>query len=336
MKQRLGGLITAAGNVYTAALLGFLLLQRTPLGGAWPVRLVANFLPYLFLPLLLLVPLILFSQSRRSKIVISLPCVIFFLLYGHLFLPHATNVPGVGENTLTIMTYNVTRGAPGVEEILSIIETEDADVVALQEVSPKVGEALYSLADRYPYMAVHPTPDGYAGCAVLSRFPLANDEVYPLVVGTHLSQRVVLDLDGESIHLFSVHLQPPQLAVRRGGARFLVPAGYDTTTQDQEMARLLEELDALEGKVVVVGDFNMTDQATGYLELTRVLRDAHREAGWGFGHTFPDREALFVATPFPLMRIDYVFHSPDLTARRSYVGERGGPNHRFLVAELSF
>lgn len=80
----------------------------------------------------------------------------------------------------------------------------------------------------------------------------------------------------------------------------------------------------------------MTDQSPGYRELRRRLLDAYREAGWGFGHTFPDMEVRSMPTPFPLVRIDYIFHSRDMRASRSYVGDRGGPDHRFLVAELSF
>jgi vancomycin resistance protein VanJ len=233
------------------------------------------------------------------------------------------------------MTYNVTRGDPGVEQILSIIQSENADVVALQEVSPELAEAVAQLSDRYSYMALHPTPDGYAGSAVLSRYPLSGDEVFPLVEGAHLFQQVAIDVRGAEIHLLNVHLQPPRLPVRRGGSRILVPSGYDTSTQDRELERLFREMEKLDGPMIVVGDFNMTDQSPGYRELTKNLEDAYREAGWGFGHTFPDVQVRSIATPLPVVRIDYVFHTHDMAALRAYVGDRGGPNHRFLVAELS-
>jgi vancomycin resistance protein VanJ len=335
MKRRFRGLAIAAGNVYTGVLLGFVLLQRTGVGDTWPMKLAANFQPYLFLPLLLLVPLIVILRSRLAKLIICLPCALFLLLYGQLFVPQLGSVSTGSEQTLTVMTYNVTRGDPGVEHILSIIQSEDADIVALQEVSPKLAEALAQLGDRYPYQALHPTPDGYAGSAVLSRYLLSGDEVFPLVDGTHLFQRVTIDVRGTEIHLLNVHLQPPRVPVRRGGSRILVPAGYDTSTQDRELERLFQEMEKLGGPIVAVGDFNMTDQSPGYRKLTRNLEDAYREAGWGFGHTFPDVEVRSIATPLPVVRIDYVFHSRDMAARRAYVGDRGGPNHRFLVAELS-
>jgi vancomycin resistance protein VanJ len=338
MKDKLRRIILAAGNVYAVLVLLLLALQRTPLGSQWWLRLGGDFLPFWFLPLLVLAPgVFLVSRSRAARALICVPGLLFVLLYGDRFLhlPAAAS-SARPEPTLTVMTYNVTRGDPGREEILSIIDKQDADVVALQEVPPKVAEAVSGLSDRYPYQALHPTADGYAGCAVLSRFPISEDEVLFLVEGMHLSQRLVLDVEGKRVHLFNVHLQPPRLPGEvRLASLLLVPSYYDTTTQDRELARLLEELAGLEEPVLVVGDFNMTDQSEGYKRVTSELGDAFREVGWGFGHTYPDVEVRSVPTPFPLVRIDYIFHSREMTSLRAQVGDRGGPDHRYLVAELA-
>jgi len=336
VRGRFGKLIAAGSSVYVLFLLGIVLCRATHLGGPWWVRMAGDFLPILFLPLLVLAPLVLIlSRSRPARLLLCLPVILFVLLYGRLFLPKPAAALSDGDQTFSVMSYNVTRGDPGVDTILSIIESENPDVVALQEVSPEVAEAVSSLAPVYGYMALSPTPDGYAGCALLSRFPIVSDEAFPLVEGMHLYQRVVLDLQGQRVHLLNVHFQPPRLPLRRGGSRVLVPVVYDTTTQDHELERLLVELETLEGPAVVVGDFNMTDQSPGYGQLTRRLGDSYGETGWGFGHTFPDQEARSIPMPFPLLRIDYIFHSRDIMANWSYVGDRGGPNHRFVVAGLS-
>jgi vancomycin resistance protein VanJ len=328
--------IAVSTVIYTGTLLGVMLLQRTSLQGLWWVRLAANFLPFLFLPLLLLLPLVVLSRSKLAGLVVCVPCLLFLLLYGHLFLPNLARASDQGQNSLSVMSYNVTTGDPGVDQILSIIENESADVVALQELPFGVAEALPGLGERYPYQALHPTPDGYRGSGVLSRFPIHGDEAYPLVEGMHLYQHAVLDVEGREVHVLNIHLQPPEVRGRWLGGYLPLPTAYHTTVQDQELNRLLEELDGLEQTVVVLGDFNMTDQSEGYRRLTRRLGDAHREAGWGFGHTFPDGEVRSIPTPFPLVRIDYIFHSWDLVAEKAYVGDNGGPDHRFLVAELSF
>jgi vancomycin resistance protein VanJ len=336
MRRRARKVIVAAGIAYAALLLGFLLLRSTPLRDAWWLRLPADFLPFLSLPSLALLPaVLLWARSRATKALVFLPCLIIVLLYGPLFLPQPLVASSSSGMEISVMSYNVTRGDPGIDAILRIIESESADIVALQEVTPEVAHALGDLSVRYPYTALHPTPDGYDGCAVLSRFPITEEEAFPLVEGAHLYQRLALDVDGQRVHLLNLHLQPPALTVLRAGSRFPIPVGYDSTSQDQELERLLEELDDLEGRVIVVGDLNMTDQSPGYREVTRRLTDAYRRAGWGLGHTFPDREVRSIPTPFPLIRIDYIFHSRDMSTGRAYVGDRGGPNHRFLVAELS-
>jgi vancomycin resistance protein VanJ len=337
MRRWFRGIVTISTASYTGALLALILMQRTPLHGVWWVRLAGDFLLYMFFPLLLLLPLAILSKSRLAGAVISVPCLLFLALYGNLFVPRLAKASDHGEHTLTVMSYNVNRGDPGIEQILSIIEHEDPDVVALQDLSPEVAEALSSLEGRYPYLALHPRPDGYSGSGVLSRFPIVHDEAYPLVEGMHLYQHVVLDVEGRGVGLLNVHLQPPQFRGHRlGGTPAFLPMGYVTTVRDRELDRLIEELDGLEGTVLAVGDFNMTDQSAAYRRLTRRLGDAHREAGWGFGHTFPDGEVRSIPTPFPLVRIDYIFHSGDVAAAKAYVGDSGGPDHRFLVAELSF
>jgi vancomycin resistance protein VanJ len=336
LKRGAGRLAIAASNVYVAALLVLVALHRLLPEGPWWVRLAAYALPCLFLPLLAFLPLVLLSRSRSAKVLICVPCLLFVLLYGNLFVPNlASASPGNGD-TLSVMTYNVTTGDPGVDEILAIIQDERPDVVALQELPQEVAEAAADLQEEYPYQALHATPNPYAGCGVLSRFPILEDQAFPLAEGGHLYQRVLLDVDGREVQLLNVHLQPPRLVGQlRGDSRLFVPVGVSTEVQDQELARLLEEFDGLKETVVVAGDFNLTDQSAGYRKLTARLVDAHREAGWGFGHTFPDEEVRSIPTPFPVVRIDYVFHSPDIRALTTYVGGRGGPNHRFLVAELS-
>jgi vancomycin resistance protein VanJ len=337
MKHKLSGLAAGTSNAYTVLLLGFLLLHRTPAGSWWWVRLVGDFLPHLFVPLLVLAPLVLVSRSRAAKLMIGVPCVAFALLYGELFFPSLGAGSSQQERTLKVLTYNVTMGEPGVDEILSIIESENPDVVALQEVSLEVEQAVARLAVDYPYQALHPVPGGSVGSGVLSRLPILEDEAFALVQGTHLFQHAVLDMGGSRVHFLNIHLLPPWLPGRWwGGHRFYVPAGYDTTVQGQELQQVLAMVDGLEGPIVVAGDFNMTDQSAGYRALTQRLGDAYREVGWGLGFTFPDQEARHFLTRYPLLRIDYVFHSRDMTAHRAYVGETGGPNHRYLVAVLSF
>ena len=77
---------------------------------------------------------------------------------------------------------------------------------------------------------------------------------------------------------------------------------------------------------------DLTDQQGLYAPLTRHLRDAHHESGWGMGFTF----TRFPRFGLPMWRIDYVFHSPDLVALSTAVEDYGGSDHRPVIVRLAF
>jgi len=93
---------------------------------------------------------------------------------------------------------------------------------------------------------------------------------------------------------------------------------------------------AVTAPVVVQGDFTMSDQSRAYSALTTSLQDSFREAGTGLGRTFPNSLHLGrVRIPGPLVRIDYVFHSPQLQATAATVNcIEGQSDHCAVVVVL--
>ncbi len=86
---------------------------------------------------------------------------------------------------------------------------------------------------------------------------------------------------------------------------------------------------------IVLTDFNVTDQTTAYAILTGPLRDAWREAGWGFGHTWGRTVIRGVRIPVWFVRIDYVFYSPHWRALSAHTGPWDGiSDHRAVSATL--
>lgn len=91
--------------------------------------------------------------------------------------------------------------------------------------------------------------------------------------------------------------------------------------------------------MIVVGDFNSTDQSEVYQLLGRVLTDAHRAVGWGLGHTFPAYAGSFRGIPILpwQMRIDMIFYSDEFAALRSQVGPTyGESDHLPVLAQLTW
>jgi endonuclease/exonuclease/phosphatase family metal-dependent hydrolase len=122
-----------------------------------------------------------------------------------------------------------------------------------------------------------------------------------------------------------------------------LPTGLYYADQSPEIEELIPHITGVKDPILVMGDFNMTDQNPGYQLLTQVVRDAYREAGWGFGFTFPnphraDRPLSLgpVSVPAPLVRIDYIFHSAQLLSEQAHAICQGGSDHCYVVAQLSY
>jgi endonuclease/exonuclease/phosphatase (EEP) superfamily protein YafD len=324
-------LVFAAANLlaplHAALIVAYFALRWLGRGGFWPVDALGYVLPWLFLPLAVLWPAVLWRRSRVLLVVAAVPTTLFLLTYGALYLPRRP-LRAVGP-AFTVMTYNVLYLNTDVDGVAGQIEAHAPDLFALRELEPPLARALESrFAGQYPYRRFEP------GCGFFSRFPVREYEAFQLVAGEgDWAQQAVLDVEGHPLTVLSVHPRsPPLVGFHPWGLPLGVPTGFDNAERDADVRALLARLDEMETPLVVVGDFNLTDQQELYPALTRTLRDAHRESGWGLGFTF----TRFRHLGLPTWRIDYVFHSPDLAALSTTVGDWGGSDHRPVIARLAF
>ncbi len=322
----------AAGvyGVITALWAGLKLVDST-----WtPVEMISNLSPLALLPSLLLVPLSLWRR-RWPVMALSLPAAVVVLLsYGGLFLPRSVQAKATAQ-PLRFLTYNVHAETADVRSMLDVILAADADVVALQEVSPAMAEALaVHLVDRYPYQALHPNfVNPIWGQGVLSRYPIVEDEYWVISLG---HQRVKIDRLGTPLVLYNTHPVHP----------FLLEEGrlFDPQPHQREVQEVLRRAALDQGEILIAGDFNMTDQASDYARLAAQFDDTYREVGWGLGWTFPDftllkarpaKTAIFSAVGRPVVRIDFIFHNRALRPMSARVWPTsGGSDHRPIVAEF--
>jgi len=324
-------LAVAGVNLLTPLHAGLIVTYYTLrwLGGShlWFADALGYVLPWLFAPLLVLLPGTLLRRSRLLVILAAVPAALCLLTYGQLYLPRMP-VRAVGP-TFTAMTYNVLYRNRDADQVAAAIEAHGPDFFGLRELEAPLAQALESrLTDRYPFHKVEP------GCGFWSRYPILQYEAFRLGGGEgHFVQQLALDVDGHEVTVLSVHPRsPPLQGFHPLGLPLGVPTGFANEGRDADMRDLLAHLEELDGPLVVMGDFNLSDQQAPYAELTRHLRDAHRESGWGMGFTF----TRFPRLGLPMWRIDYVFHSPDLVALSTVVGDYGGSDHRPVIARLAF
>jgi endonuclease/exonuclease/phosphatase (EEP) superfamily protein YafD len=216
-----------------------------------------------------------------------------------------------------------------VDALATSIATHGPDFFGLRELLPEMAEALEpGLTERYPYHRIEP------GCGFWSRYPILSYETFRLVEGEGTwAQQLVLDIEGQAVTVLSVHPRsPPVYGVPLPDVWGRLPAALDDKGRDADLRGLLSRLEGIEGPLVVIGDFNVTDRQSLYAPLTHRLHDAHRESGWGMGFTFSHRPDVGLA----LWRIDYVFYSPELVVLSTRAGDYAGSDHRPVIARLTF
>lgn len=300
------------------SLVFWLPLRLWPGDALVPVRLINYFMPWLLLGL---VPaLIITGIARRQWLVgaLAIPTAFIVFSYAPLFLPR-TDLAKAESTTLKVMSYNVWRNNQDFPAAVQSIVEELPDVLLIQEADRADVNALQDeLHHRYPHQEFHFAYEQRMKQAIISRYPLTWQEVSR---SQGRAQKVIVHVPGRDVLMVNVHFSQP----------------YDWQRQHKEMVQLVDGLDSVELPLIVGGDFNTTDQSEVYRMIERRLANAHWQAGWGFGFSFPaDRRSFRGLTPpTPLIRIDHIFYSDHFlaTAART-LSDGGGSDHFPIIAEL--
>lgn len=244
--------------------------------------------------------------------------------------------PGVGP--VRFMTYNIhssydPTGRFDIEAIASVIEDSGADVVGLQEI-PRgrlisgVSDQLALLQERlgFEHSAFFGTTDPTWGNAVLSRYPITSvQKEYLPLVGTPLRRGylgVDLRIGDRNLLFISTHLQH----VNDKDLHDQDPEADLYPVHHEQIATILRQWDD-EQPAVMVGDFNARP---GWRQVEEILAagwiDSWAEAGVGDGFTANAVD--------PKHRIDYIFHTPDLSVTDVGVLLSQASDHFPVVADI--
>lgn len=315
------------------------------------VSLLNEFTPFYFLPLPLWLLTAAIARTRSALFASAVPWLMFASLYGDLFVPRPVHVAEwlgrapPGETRLRVMTFNVFAASRPTDELVGIIAEAHPDVLLTQELVPSLAQALDAeLKATYPYSRLR-TSGGWGAQGIWSRYPIVSEEVWDGSRREAQWQHAVLNVDGQPVHVVSLHLTTPSVNWRvRQDWPVPVAVGQMAQARSLEVTWLVPRLRPLvQGPepLIVAGDLNLTDQTPEFQRLLDTgLTSAYRQAGWGFGLTFPatPRVRFFRRTlrvPTPLVGIDHILLSPRVAARRALVWpEAAGSDHRPVVADL--
>jgi vancomycin resistance protein VanJ len=328
----LGALIA----LYALAIVALQIGWRTGIADAWWLDVLNIFGLWLYLPLPMCAAAALVARPRALAWLLVVPLLAFGYDYVALLGWNTSPPPGA---PLRVMTWNILWSPHALDPVVRTIEEQQPDIVALQELGTDQAQALASLlAAEYPYSALQ--PGGFDGLGVWSRYPITHAAPREDRDDGCACQRLEVAMGGTTIKIVNAHPQAPHYHLRywRPSRRlpyFPIPAGYDAAHQDKAIRVIANDADRTEEPLIVLGDFNVGDRQPNYGVLRRSLRDAYRDAGSGFGLTFPNHTIPLGRWMIPpLIRIDYIFHNAYFAAAAAHTVADPVSDHRAVVADL--
>ena len=314
---------------YAGCVVAWLILLGTPLAAWWPISTASALHLGLYAPIPVLGLLALARRSPRAAIWLLLPLLLFVGEYAPDFLPKRDSPTG---RPLRVLTANLHVENASAERVAGAFLAEKPDVIAVQELGGRVAPALSELLSReYPHQALYPRALP-SGMGIFSRYPVLSTALDEMAPGSCSCQAASLDFAGRPIAVLNVHPAPPSIRYAHPLGVGL-PIGLDPGFHEESLRVILDRADAAREPLLVVGDLNLADRQPFYRVFSRQLGDAHREAGWGLGYTYPS-DGAYGLPLFPLARIDYVLHDRAWAASSVTVRATPGSDHRSVVADL--
>ncbi|MYX15201.1 endonuclease/exonuclease/phosphatase family protein [Streptomyces sp. SID8374] len=264
-------------------------------------------LPWTGLAVPVLLALAAVRRSRLAAVAVLAPALVWASLLGPTLIDKRSTGHG-----LTVLSHNVDEANPDPAGTARALAGAKADVLALVELSQESAPVYErELAAAYPHHTV------LGGVGLWSRYRLSAVAEVEIMPWTRAMRATAATPEGP-VAVYAAHLA----SVRVSAAGF-------TTGRRNEAARALAAAVRAETapRVVVLGDFNGTYQDRALAPVTSQLRSAQREAGSGFGFTYPAR--------FPVVRIDDVLVK-GLTPLASWTLPATGSDHRPVAATLRF
>lgn len=286
--------------------------------------------PFLFAGTLVgLVAVLLLLRGGRGKRAAAGLAIVGLIASSATYLPEALSglapaavPPDVGRTVVRIMTHNVFGKNYDAARVVSVIRQEDPDIIAFQEFFPEQRGALTPLLKKaYPY-SVHCRGGKRANLALFSRIPFTQGDKFACPDDAYGGQRTAHILaefalrDGGHFSVITTHLDWPYPIERQAG----------------QMAELAQVAAAVQGPLVVMGDFNSTPWSyalRGFGDktgLTRWTRDL-----W----TYPMRFSIKGwRDTLPFLPLDQVF-TRGMDVYALHAAAPTGSDHLPVVFEVS-
>jgi endonuclease/exonuclease/phosphatase (EEP) superfamily protein YafD len=237
---------------------------------------------------------------------------------------------GAAPTAWRALSYNLLHEQADLAASLDVIGRADADVVCVQELTPRFARAFAARFGRvYPHRRFEER-EGTWGVGVASRHPLEDAEVFAQSPHRMPAVQATVVRGGERVTVVCVHLFPPG-ARRRKEAGLLGTMRENAELRVQQADGLARRLAARRGPLLLLGDFNEADDDAA----VKRLRDAGFAVacdidGERCGGTYPGGTSLWPA----VFQVDHIL-GRGLRFHRAEVRSEGSSDHYPIVAEFT-
>ena len=240
------------------------------------------------------------------------------------------NIPmgGAGHSassSFRLMTLNTRVGINGVDKIVRLVESQSPDILCLQETRGwrNNPDPLQPILRRLPGWNMERAGD----VATLSRHPIERVTSYPMLpLMDRSALQTTIRLPQGAVTILNVHYNTNYRRRPEPNRPGLPRLSLRALARWEQTSVVLNASDSVAGPRIVAGDFNNPPRGLTYGRLRERFTDSFRAAGWGFGYTF--------RSDLPLMRIDYIFTSPEIGVAGCRSLDSDASDHRAVVADL--
>ena len=251
------------------------------------------------------------AASMAFAVVNALPALL-------LFLPsHTHAAPQKTSAHLRILQANILTSNTNTPALLALVASEQPDVVVLQEPDERWLRELAPLTNSYPVFATLARDDNF-GAAIYCKTNALSADIFLLSdpEGAPTSHASIA-VGGKTITVVGTHTLAPY-------------TGYMWRGRNGFTLELAKKLRAINGPLVVTGDFNNTPWTSTFRSFLTVSGLNDSAQGRGPLPTWP--------TSNPLIRIplDHCFYSDSVRVLSKRSGPDIGSDHLPLILDLAF
>lgn len=277
----------------------------------WPsLELLNHGRPALVLGLAVLALLAL--TTRRPHLIMAAALIVAcnLFLFGSAMQGVGSASASAQQRFLRVITFNVLVHNTRMDDVATFLNSSDADIAILQEVTPAQRETLRELVKpHYPYIT------GETDVVIFSRYLSRGGGQIETHQIDMLAPRPMLlwttfDIDGFAFDVAGVHLAYP----------------FNPDDQAADVPQLIDFALKRQRPLIVAGDFNLTPWS---VKLQRFTQETGLKRYNTFLPTWPMDKLL------PFVTIDNVFASDDFAPIKVDTAPANGSDHRPLIADIA-